>query len=149
MKTQIKDLISGRKDVIIDDKNAKYDNANKATSHNGFAGTKREERNEIARRVKEENPNGLNIEIKGVPLSLKRLSSLSGKTVWFEANLTEEEYKRILGFGYPSTGSQWMSALLVNIDMTVEIQLLKRKNSNSNWRYNRNFKIGEEFITIL
>lgn len=47
MKTQIKDLISGRKDVIIDETNAKYDNANKSTSHNGFAGTNKEERTEI------------------------------------------------------------------------------------------------------
>ena len=31
MKTQIKYLISGRKDVIIDETNAKYDNANKST----------------------------------------------------------------------------------------------------------------------
>ena len=52
MKTQIKYLISGRKDVIIDETNAKYDNANKSTSHNGFAGTNKEERT-IKRQVLE------------------------------------------------------------------------------------------------
>ena len=81
MKTQIKYLISGRKDVIIDETNAKYDNANKSTSHNGFAGTNKEERTEIARRVIEENPDGLNIEIKGVLLSLNRISSESGNNL--------------------------------------------------------------------
>lgn len=149
MKTQIKDLISGRKDVMIDGTNAKYENADKATSHNGFAGTKREEREEIARRVMEENPDGLNVEIKGVSLSLKRISSLSGKTVWFEGDLTDEEYKRIVGYDYPSTTSQWTSTLLINGDMTVEIQLAKRKNDRSVWKYSCTHKIGEEFVTIL
>ena len=149
MKTQIKDLISGRKDVIIDETNAKYENAAKATSHNGFAGTKTEEREEIARRVIEENPDGLNIEIKGVPLSLKRISSLSGKTVWFEGDLTKEEYKRIVGYDYPSTTSQWSATLMINGDMTVEVQLSKRKNDRCMWKYSCNHKIGEEFVTIL
>lgn len=41
------------------------------------------------------------------------------------------------------------ATFLVNNDMTVEIQLAKRKNDNSTWKYNRNFNIGEEFVTIL
>lgn len=69
MKTQIKDLISGRKDVIIDETNAKYDNANKSTSHNGFAGTNVEEVGEDYRI--EPGLSGSNISAK---ISIKRIT---------------------------------------------------------------------------
>lgn len=149
MKTQISNLISGRENVVIQSSNEKYNNANKSTSHSGFAGTKREERDEIARRVIEENHDGMNIEIKGVFLSLNRISSISGKTVYFENEITEEDYKKIVGRDFPSTGSQWSAIFLINGDMTVEIHLSKRKNENRSWRYNSTQKIGEEFVTIL
>lgn len=150
MKTQISSLIDGRKDVRIDQSNEKYTNAPKATSHLGYAGTNSKARHEIAERVIAENPDGLHIAAFGKEYFLNKKTSTTGKTVWFAAELSAEDFALFAGY-MPEfkEGVEISYSINISMEMYVDVYCHTRNNERSQWRQRRNEYIGTEFITIL
>ena len=77
--------------VVRDLTSEKYEGINE------IVGTNSGIREEIARKVLDENPDGMDIEVKGVRLHLGRYASCSGKTIWYNTELTREQYIAITG----------------------------------------------------
>lgn len=151
-KTQIADLINGNKNVIRDESHAKYATAKKSTSHNGFAGTDREERNAIAEKVFAENGNTMNVTVRGIKLALSRGSSTTGKTSWYSCNLSEEEFKKIAGYkieGHVFAACEGLFIFTMNADCTCSVTAFARKSAGSQWKARSWWYVGEEFVTIL
>lgn len=103
MKTQISDLINGNQNTIRDDSHPKYKTAEKATTYAGkvgpnYVGTNSHERELVAKKVYEENPEVLRISVKGVELELPIEKSVSGKSWMWTTNLTQKQYDAICGF---------------------------------------------------
>ncbi len=152
MKTQIHELVSGKKSVIRNEKHSKYSNAQMTTDHFGFAGTNRKEREEIAGRVFAENGDTMHVSVRGVPLSLRRGASTTGKTEWFSAEITREQANAICGF--PAT-AEWFSkcegswTFTINGDCTCVVDAYARRTPGSAWTHRQFYDIGEEFIAIL
>ena len=150
MKTQISHLINGQKDVVRDLNHPKYNNASPATSHVGYAGSSHEEREEIANKVFDTNPHVLTVNVKGVVLNLHPYSSLSGKTRYYSASLTESEFMTILDLEHkPFNKHEGGYSLEVSCDMTVKLNKFSRRNENATWKFRGSINLGEEFIQIL
>ena len=150
MKTQISSLIDGRKDVRIDPTNEKYINAPKASSHTGFGGTNSKIRQEIGERVIAENPDGLRIKAFGKEFFLGKKTSTTGKTVWFAAELSAEDFALFAGY-MPEfkEGVEISYFINISMDMYVDVYCQTRNNERSQWRQRRDEYVGSEFITIL
>ncbi len=148
MKTQIQNLINGAKNIIRNEADEKYTTAKPATSHIGYAGTNREERERIAAAVIAENPGSLEIEARGLTLSLHKRTSVSGKTITYETALTEDEYKILVGVSsLPGTLERSFS-LCINNDMTVRVDRFSRKSPNAMWKLKEYIYLDEAFIVI-
>lgn len=132
MKTQITDLINGAKNVIRNMDDPKYKIAKPATSHNGYAGTNREERNKIAAKVYEENEDTLIITAKGIALILFIQASTTGRSWSWIGHLTEEQYKA-LGGRY--TGGK-LKSYRIEVLMSCEVVLhsFTRRSEDAQWR---------------
>ena len=148
-KTQINQLINGQKTVIRDENNPKYINAPMSTSHNGYAGTNASIREEIANKVFAENPELINIGARGKHFTLKKCSTLSGKTSWYEKSITADDFLFLSGYKMLPYTAETEYTLKVETDMKVCITLVTRRNERAQWRYRSTIYIGEEFITIL
>lgn len=150
MKTQISSLINGQRYVRRDLNNPKYINCPKATSHCGYAGTNHNLRNEIAAKVIEENPNGMDIKLFGKQFHLSKYSSLSGKTVSFTTDISLDDF--ILISGYPESPFEKKEAkfqLEINNNMEVLLNKFCRASEKSQWRHRGYDYIDESFIEIL
>lgn len=145
MKTQIANLINGQKNVARQNENEKYLNAKQATSHIGFAGTNRNERAEIARKVYAENGETINVLFADVQLSLKKGQSISGKTQWYSAPINEDLASRFVN----TDGRERAYTLTISNDCEVFISKHVRKNENCQWRLSYTQYIDESYITIL
>ena len=88
MKTQITNIINGSKNVRILESAEKYINAKRSTSHNGYAGTSYAVKEDTFKKVLEEN---------GEELTLKLGQSLSGKSKWYYAPISESQYMKYTG----------------------------------------------------
>lgn len=148
-KAQINQLINGQKTVIRDENNPKYINAPMATSHNGYAGTNASIREEIANNVFAENPELIKIDARGKHFTLKKCSTLSGKTSWYETSITADDFLLLSGYKMLPYMAETEYALKIEADMKVCITLLTRRNERAQWRYRTTIYIGEEFITIV
>lgn len=149
MKTQISDLVSGVKDIRRDLSHPKYANAPQATSHVGYGGTNSKIRQEIAEKVLSEHPDGMDIEMCSKRFHLDRSSSLSGKTVWFSTEIDSGDFLLLSGYKVVPFSNERSFTLLLNSDMTIEIQMSSRPNNRCQWKYRGCARIGEEFVTIL
>lgn len=150
MKTQISNLINGSKEIRRSLTHSKYINAAQATSHTGYAGSERKVRQEIADKVIAENLNGLDVEMFGKTIHLERNSSLSGKTVYFSTKLNLADFRLISGYTEnPFSKYEGSFTLIFNNDMTVELQMFSRRNSNSQWKHRGSLYVDEAFVTIL
>lgn len=149
MKTQISTLINGQKNVIRDESNTKYANAPIATSHIGYAGTNAAIREEVANKVFAENSELINIEAIGKQFTLKKCSTLSGKTNWYETKITAEDFLLLSGYKTLPYKAETEYTLKIEADMKVCITLHSRKNERAQWRYRSTIYIGEEFVKIL
>lgn len=147
MKTQIQNLINGAKNIIRQEGHEKYLTAKPATSHNGWAGTNRDERAKIAAKVHEENPDGMTIEAAGQRIKLRIFESCSQKSWLWAAELNEEQYKA-LGGTY-TEGNHKMYLLHINMDCTVQLYSLTKTIAIAQWRQSNETYIDEAFITIL
>ena len=148
MKTQITNLINGAKNVIRNMEDAKYMTAKPATSHNGYAGTNRDERNEIAAKVYAENGDALNITAKGIALTLPIHRSTTGKSWSWNCDLTEEQYTA-LGGTY-TEGTLKSYALTMTMSCEVILRSFTRKTEAAQWReVGPMTYLDESFIQIL
>ena len=148
-KTQISILINGQKTVIRDENNPKYTNAPMSTSHNSYAGTNASIREEIANKVFAENPKLINICVRGKHFTLKKHSTLSGKTSWYETIITSDDFLLLSDYNMLPYTAETEYTLKIEADMKVCITLVTRRNEKSQWRYRTTIYIGEEFITII
>ena len=149
MKTQINNLINGQKNVIRDENDEKYINAPMSSSHDEYAGTNYDTRREVASKVFEENPECLNVEVRGIKFTMPRYSSLSGKTVWFSCPITSEDYLHITGAKELPYKHETSFTLEINMEMKVIIMKSTRHSERAQWKYRGDICIGEEFVTIL
>lgn len=147
MKTQIDQLINGSKNIIRNLEDTKYLTAKQATSHIGYAGTNREQRNEIAYRVYAENGDTLNIIARGINLTLNISRSLSGKSWSWSCELTEDQYKA-LG-GWHTDGTLKSYSLTITGDCEVILYSFTRKSEAAQWRQSWMEYLDESYITIL
>ena len=148
-KTQINGLINGQKKVIRDENHAKYSNAPKATSHEGFGGTNVEVREEIAAKVFAENPESILIEARGKQFTLKRCYTTTGKTSWYEASVTANDFLLLTGYKMLPYANEAHYMLKIEPDMKVCIVITTRSNERAQWKYSSTIYLGEELITIL
>ena len=133
MKTQINKLISGRKNII------------RPMEIKGIVvGSSRAERDSIAEKVHNENPIELHIRLMGMEFFLLQGVSVSGKTITYRTDLSEEDYMSLMGLIEPPyTKAVGRYYLVVNHDMSVEL-----------WRSNRQrvtyrIWVAEEMVEIL
>lgn len=152
MKTQIKNLINGQKNVIRDEKNPKYLNAPRATSHIGFGGTAWEKRFALAEHVFAENGEIMPVDVRGVRLNLKQRQSESGKTRWYISEITQAQANAICGF---SDEHQWFGSyegywsFRIGDDLCCKVSSFARRTPGSNWEARTWLNIDEAFVTIL
>ena len=150
MKTQIQNLISGEANVRRDLTHSKYANVTRSTSFGDYAGSKTSERRVIANKVLLENQGDLNLEICGKTFHLTRFQSCSGKTIWWSAEISLEDYLLLTGTSEnPITDYQSSFSILFYDNMKCQLFASARKNDNSQWKQRRSSWLGEEFITIL
>lgn len=152
MKTQIKNLINGQKNVIRDEKNPKYLNAPRATSHDGPVGSSLEERLDIADRVLSENGELLPVDIRGCRMNLGLETSESGDTWYYQVELTRKEANLICGF---PAGHLWFGSydgrwtFRIGNDMSCKVSSFVRRTPGSDWEARTWLNIDEAFVTIL
>ena len=151
MKTQITSLINGTKNIRRDLSNSKYINCPKASSHIGYAGTNLKTRTEIAEKVKEENPNGMDVEMFGKNFHLSRSSSVSGKTVCFAAEISHDDFMLLSGYVEEPFKDSKESKFELEITNSMNVLLHKwcRVNDKSMMKYRGYDYIDESFVTIL
>ena len=147
MKTQIHNLINGCERILRNLEDPKYLDAKAATSHVGFAGTNRKERNRIAELVREENMNGMDVEIRGIDIHLDYEESLSGKTCWWTAWLDADQYRALGGSNIGASACEKFK-LNINMDCTVETSRFARGNERQQWRQTNIMYLDESFVTI-
>jgi len=122
LKVQIKDLVNGGQ---------------------GKAGTNQQVRNDVAKKVIEQNPNKLHIEISGYKLTLNAHYSTSGKSVNYSTNIPIELYEKYFGnFGLPKESPK------AYIDISGDMRITMYTNSNKrfyNTIPNKDIKIIDEY----
>ena len=151
MKTQIYNLINGNKNVVRMESCLKYTTAKKATSHDGFAGTNREERNAIAAKVFEENGEEMHVTIRNVDLTLRRGSSTTGKTQWFYRELDSDEFQIITSghtYEWPADMKFKSFDIRINGDCTITATRYGKKSDNAQWTAREWVDIDEAFCVI-
>lgn len=117
----------------------------------GIIGTNYDIRNEVAWRVKHENPEVLNVRYNGREYSLKYSQSLSGKSFWYTSDaLPLEIIREVVPFD-PKLREPENICLHLSIDsnMFVEWHLFHRKSANAQWKFCKPIEIAERDITIL
>ncbi len=149
MKTQISNLINGARNVIRDEAHEKYKYAKQATSHVGYAGANDNERQEIGACVYAENGDTLHVNVRGVELTLQIHKSMSGKSWYWSAYLTDEQYQQICPTPIGVGDNLHFYELGVNSDCRVYIQIFNRRNERQIWREGYTHNIDEAFVTIL
>lgn len=129
MKTQINHLISGT---------------------TGIVGTSTAIRQEVGKKVLEENGDILRITIKGVELEMHRSCSCSGKSWWWTAELTTEQYAIITDNNTLGISTQLNSySLVISQDLHATVYVYHRANERQQWRSGWSQLIQESNITIL
>lgn len=116
---------------------------------NEIVGTNSGIREEIARKVIEENHDGMDIEVKGVRLHLDRYASCSGKTIWYNVKLTNEQYIAIAGNDFPDRRLEWCAYFDLSMNMIPRVTRFSRRNERATWKQKQDIVLDESFITIL
>lgn len=130
MKTQIHDIKRGSQHI---------------------SGTSYAIRYERAENVLAENGNTLEITYKGVPVTLSRFTSCSGKTQWYEASLTYAQVHAL----FPDDTKHNQSPELVDYlfiihnDCTATITRYRRKSIQATWKQGYEYRLDNEDIVIL
>jgi hypothetical protein len=134
MKTQISSLVNGSKNVI-------------GRSIDFKGGSNHALRSEIAKNVHLENMTELSVEVRGVHLKCVRSSSVSGKTITYNCEISKDQYKSILGFKTDITLDSSFT-FVINNDMTCQIDTFARKNEKCDWQHRGYNFLSESLFTI-
>lgn len=148
MKTQVSDIIDGSWNVVRGLLHPKYAVA-KANYGSAIIGTDYETRKSIWERVSEENPEYIDLRIRGERVyHLKRHTSTTGKTSWYSTEITDVDYVIITDKVNPFTFETSFTLYLTE-DLTVYVSKSTRKTPNSQWKHRGNDHIGTEFVEVL
>lgn len=138
MKTQINTLVHG---------------------HLSTTGTNSHDRAAIAAKVIEENPRELNVELSGHKLTLYAHYSLSGKSVTYIGNVTQEEViievseKNHWPFAQNTIEAMRQGLAYVNLqiqgNMMADLQIYHRRNDRCLWKHSMTLRVEESTITII
>lgn len=151
MKTQIYNLVNGNKNVVRMDNCIKYTTAKKATSHNGYAGTNREERAAVAAKVFAENGDEMKVTIRNVDLTLRRGASTTGKTQWFSCELDSDDFQIITAgktYEWPADMKFKSFDIRINGDCTITATRYGKTSENAQWKAREWKDIDESFCVI-
>lgn len=122
MKTQINQLYSGLKNQILNPA-TNYSNLPKSTSHSNHAGVNTDLLQDVWGKVTFENPDQLNINIKGIDLILTANWSLSRKSCNYFSFITVDQMIKLAGLT-PAMGKQPSISIIGNV-----IEIRNGKNS--------------------
>lgn len=150
-KTQISTLINGSRGVVRNIKDEKYLACPKGTSSD-FAGTPLKEREEIANKVKDENPDELHVVVRGVNLTLKASKTVtSQRIISYDTEISAEQWQRITGYIGSISDYKYETRFEfhINTSMMPEVSLYARKTEGAVWKWRSSSFIDESFITIL
>ena len=112
-------------------------------------GTNYELRNEIASKVISENPEFINIEIKGIKLTLLPEYSTSGNLTGYSCDISLDQFKTIESIDYNPYTFESNFTFEIGADMKAQISKLTRKSVNHKWQFRGWDNIDEGLITIL
>lgn len=118
----------------------------------GIPGSNYELRNEIAWKVKWENPEVLNISYKGHEYSLKYGQSLSGKTFWYTSEaLPTDIVREIIPFDTKAIEHPELVEVKFHItgEMKAEFITFRRARVTRQWKQGQTIEVAERDITIL
>lgn len=118
----------------------------------GIVGTNYDIRNEVAWKVKHENPEVLNLSYKGRNYSLKYGQSLSGKTFWYTSEaLPTEVVREIIPFDTKAIEHPELVEVKLHVtgEMMVEFITFRRTRTTRQWKQGQTIEIAERDITIL
>lgn len=116
------------------------------------------ERKERFAKVRKENPEYLNIKLNGAEITkLKKITTLSGKTVWYSKDLTFEEATKA-GLCKSENenedkiyGATQITYISVYIDDNTRITVVRygRKSPRCMWRTKAIKRIDNKYVEIL
>lgn len=129
MKTQISDLKNG------------------SIHKNG--GTSTERRMVIASKVISENPECMNILIKGVKLTLCPEFSVNNNLTGYCCDISLDQFKTIESIDYNPFVFESSFSFEIGADMKARISKCTRKSDNHQWQYRGWDNIDESLIEIL
>ena len=135
MKTQINQLRSGLKNQVLNS-NVDYTQLPKSSNHENHAGTNHILVREVWEKVKSENPNFLDIEIRGIRLRLITHWSTSKLSCSYSTDITPEQLHEL---AYLVPAKNKTPRLVVHDGNTIEVN-----NSKNSFRY-----LCPSFVTIL
>ena len=92
-----------------------------------------------------ENGGAMLVRFDGHYLKMERMTSGSGKTVWYHTELPEEWASPFV----PTEGKLRKYFLVLNPDCTLEIQKNVRKRETQAWRFSVRQPVDESFLEIL
>ena len=111
-------------------------------------GTNYETRKRIATKVIEENPEVLNVEIKGIKLSLIAEHSTSGYLTGYSCEISLDQFKEIESKDYNPFTFESCFTFEVGADMKAQISKFTRKSVNHKWQFRGWDNVDEKLITI-
>lgn len=114
MKTQISNLRSGTKNQVLNPE-FDYSKLPNATSHIGHGGTNQSEVESVWAKVILENPEKMNVVIKGIELEMKANWSLSRKSVSYNASISKEDLESKFGITPSKKETPYISIQFGNI----------------------------------
>lgn len=100
-------------------------------------GTNSEERSAIAAKVFAENPESITVTCNGVTLTMKKSSSISGKTSWYSCEVTEEVLNALEGCRPECQRYSFESSFTLKItdDCRVLVEKCTRKSPGATWKF--------------
>ena len=128
MKTQIKNIVRGNRFRV---------------------GTPMDERFAVAEKVFAENPGRINMQVNGVHVCLTYRTSTTGKTKYYEGEISETDALTILGWKGPRHKHYERTySLTLYMDMTMELSLFSRRTAGAEMRNRANITVDSDNTTI-
>jgi hypothetical protein len=100
-------------------------------------GSNSEERSAIAAKVFAENPESITVTCNGITKTLKKYSSKSGLTSWYESEVTEEEVNILEGVRIDCRRFEFESSFSLFLlgDCRICIEKSTRKSPAAEWKF--------------
>ena len=129
MKTQIKNIVEGNRVRV---------------------GTPMDERFAVAEKVFAENPGQIKMKVNGVHVCLPYRTSTTGKTKFYEGEISEADALTILGWKYPrhQKHCERYYSLMLNMDMTMELHICTKRTPGAEMKQRAGITIDANDTTI-